>query len=115
MLAQSEKNPPAVWETWVRSLGWDDPLEKGMATHSRILSWRIPKVRGAWWAVVHEVAESDMPEQLSIAQHTQAVFAGVTVHPIPCGINRCGFKMSFFTVYFLHSNGFGEKKREPSK
>ena len=86
-----------------------------MATHSRILSWRISKVRGAWRAVVHEVAESDMPEQLSIAQHTQAFFAGVTVHPIPCGIYRCGFKMSFFTVYFLHASGLGEKKREPSK
>ena len=36
------KNPPAVWETWVRSLGWEDPLEKGMATHCSILAWRIP-------------------------------------------------------------------------
>ena len=36
------KNPPAMWETWVRSLGWDDPLEKGMATHSSTVSWRIP-------------------------------------------------------------------------
>ena len=33
----------AVWETWVRSLGWEDPLEKGTATHSRILAWRIPQ------------------------------------------------------------------------
>ena len=36
------KNLPAMWETWVQSLGWDDPLEKGMATHSSILAWRIP-------------------------------------------------------------------------
>ena len=36
------KNPPAMQETWVRSLGWEDPLEKGMATHSSILAWRIP-------------------------------------------------------------------------
>ena len=36
------KNLPAMWETWVQTLGWEDPLEKGMATHSRILSWRIP-------------------------------------------------------------------------
>ena len=36
------KNPPAMWETWVRSLGWEDALEKGMATHSSILAWRIP-------------------------------------------------------------------------
>jgi len=36
------KNLPAMWETWVRSLGWEDPLEKGMATHSSILAWKIP-------------------------------------------------------------------------
>ena len=36
------KNLPAVWNTWVRSLGWEDPLENGMATHSSILAWRIP-------------------------------------------------------------------------
>ena len=59
--------------------------------------------------------ESDMTEQLSTAQHTRAFFAGVTVHPIPCGIYRCGFQMSSFTVYFLYSSGFGEKKRQPSK
>jgi len=40
-VAQTVKNPPAVWETWVRSLDWEDPLEKGMATHSSILAWRI--------------------------------------------------------------------------
>ena len=36
------KNLPAMWETWVQSLGWEDPLEKEMATHSSILAWRIP-------------------------------------------------------------------------
>ena len=40
--AQMVKNPPAMQETWVRSLGWEDPLEKGMPTHSSILAWRIP-------------------------------------------------------------------------
>ena len=35
------KNPPVMWETWVYSLGWEDPLEEGMATHSSILAWRI--------------------------------------------------------------------------
>ena len=40
--AQMVKNLPAMQETWVRSLGWEDPLEKGMATHSRVLAWRIP-------------------------------------------------------------------------
>ena len=42
LVAQLLKNLPAVWETWVRSLGWEDPLEKGKATHSSILAWRIP-------------------------------------------------------------------------
>ena len=44
------KNLPAVWETWVPSLGWADLLEEGMATHSSILAWRIPKDRGVLWA-----------------------------------------------------------------
>ena len=42
LVAQMVKNLPAMWETWVQSLGWGDPLEKGMATHSSILVWRIP-------------------------------------------------------------------------
>ena len=42
LVAQLVKNPPAMWETWVRSLDWKDPLEKGKATHSSILAWRIP-------------------------------------------------------------------------
>ena len=41
LVAQLVKNPPAVWEAWVQSLGWEDPLEKGKATHSSILAWRI--------------------------------------------------------------------------
>ena len=46
-MAQLVKNLPAVWETWVRSLGWEDPLEEEMAPHSSILAWRIP------WAEEH--------------------------------------------------------------
>ena len=42
LVAQLVKNPPAVQETWVRSLGWEDPLEKGKVPHSSILAWRIP-------------------------------------------------------------------------
>ena len=43
LVAQLVKKPPALQETWVRSLGWEDPLEKGMATHSSIGAWRIPQ------------------------------------------------------------------------
>ena len=57
-VAQMVKNLPAVWETWVQSLGWEDPLEEGMATYSSILAWRIPMDRGACWATVHGVAKS---------------------------------------------------------
>ena len=42
LVAQTVKNPPAMWETWVQSLGWEEPLEKGMATYASILAWRIP-------------------------------------------------------------------------
>ena len=57
-MAQPVKNPPAMQETLVQFLGREDPLEKGMATHSSVLAWRIPMNRGAWWATVHEVAKS---------------------------------------------------------
>ena len=56
LVAQLVKSQPAMQETWVQCLGWEDPLEKKMATHSSILAWRIP------WTVVHGVAESDMTE-----------------------------------------------------
>ena len=56
MVGQTVKNMPAKWETWVQSLGWEDPLEKGMATHSCILVWRIPWTEEPWWATVHGVA-----------------------------------------------------------
>jgi len=45
-------------ETWVQSLGWEDALEEGMATHSGILAWRIPTVREAWWATNQGFAKS---------------------------------------------------------
>ena len=70
LVAQMGKNPPAMRETWVKSLGWEDPLEEGMATYYSILAWRIPMDRGAWWATVHAVAESDTTEQLSTALYT---------------------------------------------
>ena len=52
------KNLPAMRETWVQSLGWEDPVKEGMATHSSILAWRIPMDRGAWGATVHGVVKS---------------------------------------------------------
>ena len=56
--AQMVTNQPAVQETWVPSLGWEDPLEGGLAAHSSILAWRIPMDRGAWRAAACGVAGS---------------------------------------------------------
>ena len=56
LVAQLVKNPPATGETWIQSLGWEDPLQKGKATHSSILAWRIPWGR----------KEVDMTEGLSL-------------------------------------------------
>ena len=58
LVAQLVKNLPAMQETWVQSLGCEDPLEEGMAIHSSILGWRIPTGRGAWGAIVHGIEKS---------------------------------------------------------
>ena len=58
LAAQMVKNPPAVWETWVRALGWQAPLKEGMATHSCILAWRIPMDRGTCSAIVQRGKKS---------------------------------------------------------
>ena len=57
-MTQTVRNLPVMQETWVRSLGWEDYLEEGMATHSSIGAWRSPKDRGAWQATVHGVVKS---------------------------------------------------------
>ena len=56
-MAQMVKNPPAMQETWVQSLGREETLEEGVSTHSSILAWRIPMDRGAWRATDHGVAK----------------------------------------------------------
>ena len=58
------KNPPAMWETWLRSLGWEDDLEEGMGTHCNILAWRIPMDRGAHCSTVHGVTNSQNSQTL---------------------------------------------------
>ena len=59
LVAQTVKNLPTMGKTWVQSLGWEDPLEEGMTTHSGILAWEIPMDRGAWWATANWVKKSD--------------------------------------------------------
>ena len=58
LVAQIVKNLPTMLETWVRYLGWEDPLEEGMATDSSIHAWRILMDRGAWQATVHGITKS---------------------------------------------------------
>ena len=74
-----KKNLPIVQETqetWVHSLGWEDPLEEGMAPYSSLLAWRIPMDRGAWRAAARGVAESDMTECGEMTRARRAVSDG---------------------------------------
>ena len=61
LVAQLVKNPPAMWETGVQSLGWEDPLEKGKTTHSSILAWRIQGLYSPWGC-----KEVGMTEQVTL-------------------------------------------------
>ena len=63
LVAQTAKNLPAMQDTQVGSLGQEDPLEKGLATHSSILFWKNPMERGSWWATGHGITESDTTER----------------------------------------------------
>ena len=57
LVAQMVKNLPAMWETWVQYLAWEDPLEEVMAIHSSILAWRIPMDQRAWRTTVHGLSK----------------------------------------------------------
>ena len=86
------KNLPAMQETWVRSLGWEDPPEKEMATHSSILAWRIPRMEepGGLQSigshrVRHDGATSLAPSQGWVGRVGQAERAALTdVYQLPC-------------------------------
>ena len=72
LMVQTEKNLPAMWETWVWSLGSEDPLKKGMESHSNILAWRISMDRRTWWTTVHGVSKGQT--WLSDKVHTHGRF-----------------------------------------
>ena len=80
LVIQTVKNLPAIQGIRFQSLGWEDPLEEGMATHSNILAWRIPLDREAWRATIHGVAKNRT--QLSDqAQHSiRYVYMGYPLH-----------------------------------
>ena len=100
-----------MWETWVQSLGWEDPLEKGMATYSSILACRVPVDREDWWATVHRVTKSwtqlnnETHSIAPILKHQVVTFSSVQflsrvwlfeipwiatpgVHPNPCPLTQ---------------------------
>ena len=68
------KNLLSMQETWVQSLGWEDPLEEDMVTHSNILAWRTPVDREAWRAEVHGVAKSQTRLNDSSIQNLKSIY-----------------------------------------
>ena len=66
-MTQTVKNLPATRETWVQSLGWEDPLDEGMGYPRLYSCLENPMERGAWWTTVREIAESDMTEQPTLS------------------------------------------------
>ena len=99
--AQIVKNLPAMQETWVSSLGWEDPLEKGMTTHCSILAWRIP------WTEEPGGLQS-MVSQTSWARLSDKVHACTLTHPIGQYRSRELSKKNSLSQYFckngIHSN-----------
>jgi hypothetical protein len=81
LVARMVQNPPAMGETRVPSLGWEDLLEEGMATRSSILFWRIPRTeKPGWWATVHRITKSqDMSEATSHARTGRIFYRAVSI------------------------------------
>ena len=80
-MAQTVKTLPAVQDTQLLSLGWEEPLEKGMVTLSSILAWRIPMDKGAWQATVHGLAR--VGHNLATKPPPPISLPGVLSHRIP--------------------------------
>ena len=89
LVAQLVKNLPVMQETLLQFLSQEDPLEKGLDTHSSILAWRIPMDKGGWWASAWGYKESDTTEQLSTC--------GSIVDEADLSVN---FLMCYFLYYF---------------
>ena len=86
IVAQLVKNPPSTQETWVLSLGWEDPMEKGKATHSSILAWGIPWGRrvGHDWTTF-TFTHTILYKGLEVPQILIFVWVGGVLEQVPCG------------------------------
>ena len=106
LVIQTVKNLPAMGGDLGSTVGWEDPLEDGVAAHSSILAWRISMDRGAWRATVHGVSESNMTEQLSIA-HMFSHYSECTrryYHTLISNMVKLKLTGSK-TLHFLHRRG----------
>ena len=112
-MAQKVKNSPAIWETWVQSLGWEDPLEEGMATHYSLLAWRIPWTEEPGGLQAMRL-QRDTTERLSTTQqhstaysvqHSPEVSRGTLYRSnylqIPQTLSLCDFLPSGTVLYEL--------------
>ena len=88
------KNPPTVQETWVGSLGWEDPLEEEMVPHASILAWEVPWTEdpGGLQSMGHK--ESDTTERLGTGTHSQISPASLGAHQEPADHHSCAFEES---------------------
>ena len=115
LMAQMVKNPTAVRETWVQSLGWEDPLEGEMATHFSILAWRIPMDRGAWWATYSPWGhkELDTTERLStwFNHHAQPVSDGGRFIPRPAHVTLSSCSWTFCNIFCRENRELGFSSR----
>ena len=105
------KNLPAMPETWVQSLGWEDLLEEGVATHSSIPAWRIPMDREAWKAGPWGHKQSDMTERLSTAQHPSVRLYQFILPPseYECPFPYFLLAFSVTVLLFIFANLAGKK------
>ena len=102
LVAQMVKSSPAIWETWVRSLGWEDPLGEEIATHPSILAWRILWIEEPGGLQSMGSQESDATERLSIAQHVIQKQAKSSHTTLPLQ-GRRKQTMKYTALYLLHS------------
>ena len=106
LVAQMVKNPPAMWEIWVWSLGWEDLLEEDMATNSSFLAWRIPMDRAACQATVHEVAESDTTEWLTHTYFSPVFHIGFfSLCSFSLGVHICACDFTYCALLYWKPSG----------